>query len=112
MAARTVVVRVDDLDGSDLGDGGSTVSLAFQGVEYQLDLSDDNAAQLEAVLQPYLSVARRAGGRRRGGSQPSTSGKNTSEVRAWAKANGHEVNGRGRLPAEVVAAYNAANLPG
>lgn len=109
MAARTVVVRVDDLDGSDLGDGGRTVSLAFQGVEYQLDLSDDNASQLEAALQPYLSVAQRVGGRRRGGHQLGTPSKNTSAVREWAKANGHEVSDRGRISAEVLSAYNAAN---
>lgn len=41
--------------------------LAYQGVEYQLDLSDNNAAQLEEALRPYLSVAQRVGGRRRGG---------------------------------------------
>jgi len=32
-------------------------------------------------------------------------------VRAWAKATGHEVNDRGRVPAEVTAAYVAAGSP-
>ena len=32
----------------------------------------------------------------------------TSPVRAWARANGHAVNARGRLPASVLKAYIAA----
>jgi hypothetical protein len=34
-----------------------------------------------------------------------------ASVRAWAKANGHEVNARGRMPANVTAAYVAAGAP-
>jgi hypothetical protein len=32
-------------------------------------------------------------------------------VRAWARANGHEVSNRGRVAAAVLAAYTAAGLP-
>ena len=32
-----------------------------------------------------------------------------SAVREWARANGHQVSGRGRLPAELVEAYRTAN---
>jgi Lsr2 len=32
-----------------------------------------------------------------------------AEIRRWAAANGHEVNGRGRVSQTVVAAYRAAN---
>ena len=38
----------------------------------------------------------------------SASGLNTAEVREWAKAQGIEVKDRGRVPAEVVAKYEAA----
>lgn len=34
-----------------------------------------------------------------------------ASVRAWAKANGHNVNDRGRVPAEVTDAYVAAGSP-
>ncbi|WP_437440971.1 Lsr2 family DNA-binding protein [Rathayibacter oskolensis] len=30
-------------------------------------------------------------------------------MREWANANGHQVSDRGRIPAEVQAAYQAAN---
>jgi hypothetical protein len=33
----------------------------------------------------------------------------TTPVRAWARANGHSVNARGRLPAAVLKAYLAAH---
>jgi hypothetical protein len=32
-----------------------------------------------------------------------------AEIRAWAAENGYEVSARGRVPAEVRAAYEAAN---
>lgn len=39
---------------------------------------------------------------------PSTS----ADIRAWALVNGHAVGDRGRLPATVVRAYEAAHRPG
>ncbi|HAM13781.1 MAG TPA: hypothetical protein DCO91_10820, partial [Microbacterium sp.] len=41
--------------------------------------------------------------RRRSGQQ------DYSAVRAWAKENGYSVSERGRVPASVLEAYNAAN---
>ena len=40
---------------------------------------------------------------------PEASGDNGSarEVREWARANGHQVSDRGRVPAEVMEAYRA-----
>ena len=35
-----------------------------------------------------------------------------TSVRRWAKANGHDVRDRGRVPADVIAAYVAAGAPG
>lgn len=46
MAQRTQVVLIDDLDGTELEDGG-TVSFSHMGVDYEIDLSDENALKLE-----------------------------------------------------------------
>jgi hypothetical protein len=35
-------------------------------------------------------------------------GLNTTEVRDWAKAQGTEVKGRGRIPAELVVKFRSA----
>ncbi|WP_193432350.1 Lsr2 dimerization domain-containing protein [Tessaracoccus aquimaris] len=47
-------------------------------------------------------------GGRRGTSARAAKG-GTSEIRAWAKDNGFEVSDRGRIPAGVLEAYEAAN---
>jgi hypothetical protein len=60
------------------------------------------------------SAAKRTGASRgkKGATSSSTAGASspldTSPVRAWARANGHAVNARGRLPASVIKAYIAA----
>ena len=102
---------VDDIDGSEACE---TVTFSVEGREYELDLSEENAARLRDALGPFVGAARRAGGlgqRRRsngGGPQPQQStydrGRN-AEIREWARQHGHEVAVRGRSPASVLAAY-------
>ena len=68
MAQRTVVSLVDDLDGTEANE---TVEYALDGVTYEMDLNDENAKQLREVFGPYISAARRTGGRRStGGALP------------------------------------------
>lgn len=104
---RVVEVFEDDLDGSK---ADVTLSFALDGTSYEIDLSNANAQRMRDVLQPFVEAARpvakakapkRSGGRS-GGESPAV-------VRQWARANGYEVNERGRIPANVIAAYNAAH---
>ncbi|GAB3207076.1 hypothetical protein GCM10027294_12240 [Marinactinospora endophytica] len=44
---------------------------------------------------------------RRGGSRNVPSRERSAEIRAWAKAQGKPVNGRGRIPAAIVAEFEA-----
>ena len=116
MAQKVNVVLVDDIDG---GDAAETVTFALDGVEYEIDLSEDNANKLRDALSLYTGHGRRTGGRRRssGGEQRSTRSRSTStsdgpsasEIREWARANGHTVPDRGRVSAEVRSAYDAAH---
>jgi hypothetical protein len=108
MAKRTQVIIVDDLTGGTLPDGqGQTVSFSLDGVSYEIDLNKDNADQLRADVKRYTDAARKVG--RQSAGRSSARREDTSAIRAWAKANGHEVNERGRIPAAVTEAYNAAN---
>src|SRR3954451_902244 len=76
MAQRTVVSLVDDLDGTEANE---TVEYALDGVTYEIDLNDENAKQLRVVFGPYISAARRTGGRRStGGRSRSSSSSNSS----------------------------------
>ena len=89
------------------------------GVNYEIDLSESNAARLREVLAPYIAVARRSSSRGRKSSTRGRSGgsgnnggggkASASEIRTWARAHGYEVSERGRVPAEVKAAYEAAS---
>src|SRR5690606_2922239 len=61
MAQRVQVILVDDLNG---GEATETVEFALDGVTYEVDLSDTNAAKLRDDLAQWIGVARRSGGRR------------------------------------------------
>jgi hypothetical protein len=112
MAQRVNVVLVDDLDGSDAVE---TVSFALDGVDYEIDLSEQHAGELRNALSLYIGHGRRTGGRRRksssGGSAKASAagGPSPSEIRAWARENGWDVPERGRVAADVREAYAAAH---
>jgi Lsr2 len=113
MAQRVNVILVDDIDGSDAAE---TVTFGLDGVQYEIDLSTENADKFRDVLAPYVGHARRSGGRRRssgGGGRAngsaSRSGASAADIRAWARDNGWDVPDRGRVSAEVREAYDAAH---
>lgn len=117
MARRIVHQLVDDLDGTILEIGeGETVLFSLDGVAYEIDLTDDNAGALRAALAPYVSAgrsissSRASGGSSVGGRPRRRPGQQDySAVRAWAKSNGYQVSERGRVPASVLEAYEAAH---
>lgn len=113
MGSRTVVTLFDDLDGST--EDVRTVLISLDGRAVELDLSQKNYDKVAQFLEPYIAAGRRSGastsGRRRR-SQSSTPAKpatDTQAIRDWAKAQGHKVSDRGRVSAEVIAAYKAAH---
>ena len=128
MVQRTVVSLIDDLDGE--SEAAESVQYALDGVTHEIDLSEEHAAKLRDAFAPYVAAARRTGGRRatsrRSTSGPaSTSPASTSsssgsgivgrsrealrQIREWAKGEGWPVSDRGRLPGNVVEAYDAAH---
>jgi hypothetical protein len=113
MAQRVQIILEDDYDG---GVADETVSFALDGTEYEIDLSAKNAASLREAISPWLGHARKTGGRRKRGTSTNgnsgpkaSSSSNTSDIRAWAQAQGHEVSSRGRVSAEVREAYEKAH---
>jgi hypothetical protein len=108
MAQHVQVVLVDDLDG---GKAAETVSFALDGVSYEIDLSDKNAAKLRDALAAWVGNARRSGGRsgvRRGRPRATGSGTDLAAMRQWGRKNGFKVSDRGRISAELQAAYSKA----
>lgn len=107
MASTTVVTITDDIDGSE---GAQTVSFGFDGQNYEIDLSKKNHDKFKKGLQPFIDSGRRVG--RQGAARSArgrTSRKDSSAIRAWAAEQGLSVNERGRIPAAVVARYEAAH---
>ena len=118
MAQRVITQLVDDLDGTELADGeGTTLRFGLEGVAYEIDLSDKNARKLRKALDPYVSAARRVNGGSRsarqsrgpGSKRDGGSKEDLTAIREWARANGHEVSGRGRISSTVLQAYDAAH---
>jgi hypothetical protein len=105
MAQRVQVILEDDFDG---GAADETVTFGLDGAEYEIDLSAKNAGKLRDALSPWVSHARKTGGRRKRGTRSSASS-STSEMRAWAQENGYEVSSRGRVSAEIREAYERAH---
>lgn len=111
MAIIQKVQLVSDLSGEEILEGeGRTVQLGFDGTTYELELTNSEIDQLSNVLQPYIKVARKAGGtqRRRRGSASAGSGYDAKAVRKWAESQGIEISPRGRIPADVLEKYRAA----
>ncbi|WP_425308101.1 Lsr2 family protein [Ammonicoccus fulvus] len=105
MAQRVQVILEDDIDGSTADE---TIRFGLDGVDYEIDLSEANAEKLRSDLAQWVGHARRLS---RGRSTASAAGRKAgspTEIRAWAQANGIEVNARGRVPASVREAYEAA----
>jgi hypothetical protein len=108
MAKRQVVTITDDIDGRA---GAQTVSFAYAGRSYEIDLGERNKAKLEKGLEPFIAAARRVGGPGRSatrkGSTPAAPDRQA--VRAWAAEHGYEVSGRGRISKSVLEAYERAH---
>jgi hypothetical protein len=101
-------------DGSDI-DGSAdaeTVSFAFQGASYTIDLAPKNLDKLTRALAPFIAHATR-NLRTATPSVRKTSAKTSRtydlvELREWAGKNNIQVPSRGRIPGAVIDQYLAA----
>ena len=117
MAQKVLVEMVDDLDGSA---ANQTVPFSLDGVHYEIDLSQENANELRDGIARFVSASRRVGGRKVrlaagqsvSGSQPAAPAdrERSRLIRAWAIDNGHTIAERGRIPSEIVEAYEQHEL--
>jgi hypothetical protein len=108
VAQKIQTLFIDDIDG---GPAEGTVRFGLDGTEYEIDLNGEHARALRQALTRYIDAARHRPGAR----QPASSrrkgaagGIDNTKVRDWAKSQGIEVKGRGRIPAELVAKFKAA----
>ena len=106
MAKTVSVVVTDDLDGSPEAE---TVAFSFNGQSYEIDLSEKNLAKFEKSLRPFMDAGRRTTQRRAVKAARGTAARiDRAAVRTWAAGQGFKVSERGRISAEILRQYEAA----
>jgi hypothetical protein len=115
----TETIITDDLTGEP-GEDVQTVTFSFAGVDYEIDLSAVARTGLGTVLYQYTryarvvpkgrkSSAKRAGGKGTSGRRVSADRERSTAIRTWAANHGHTLGNRGRIPSEIVEAYEQAH---
>jgi len=112
VAKQIIHKLVDDLDG---GDAEETVNFANDNIQYEIDLSEKNAAKLRDVFAPYVGAGARVarggvvvGGRAARGRGGATADREQNKaIREWAKKSGKEISDRGRIPQEIVDEFHS-----
>jgi hypothetical protein len=125
MAQKVNTFYISDL--SESQDDVENVEFGLDGIDYEIDLDATERTKLRDALADYVAHARRTGrtsnktrtspGKRTGAVMTRHSSTNTprpergrsKEIREWAVAQGYELSTRGRIPANVTEAYDAAH---
>ncbi|MDZ5623330.1 Lsr2 family protein [Nocardioides sp. HM23] len=108
MAQKQTVTYISDLSGKEITDNDApTVEFSYRGLSYTVDLSAKEAEAFDNTMNKYIA----AGNRVKSGRtvKRSTVGPTAAEIRAWAQSNGYKVPDRGRIPADVREAFEAAS---
>ena len=113
MAQKIEVTLVDDVDGT-ADDGIETVRFSVNGVPWEIDLNPENLAVWNKKIGFYIEHGRKAGSNgsapaRRRRDRSGTSRERSSDIRVWAKQQGHEISDRGRVPVAIIAEYDASH---
>jgi Lsr2 len=109
MSQKVNVLLVDDIDGSDADE---TIPFGLDGTHYEIDLNSGHTHELRGQLERYVKAARKvtgSAGRPARVRRAAANDIKNKEIRNWARQRGLEVNDRGRIPADIVAQYEAAN---
>jgi hypothetical protein len=86
-----------------------TRRFSVDGADFEIDLSHAESETLDQAMAPYREAARLLGrsGKTRGQGR-GTRAVDAVKVRIWARENGYDVKDRGKVPAHLVAKYEAA----
>jgi hypothetical protein len=108
MAQKIQTLFIDDIDG---GDAEGTVRFGLDGTDFEIDLSAKHNEELHKTLETYVRHARNVGGASRRTPHSRRTGAqavDTAKVREWARENGYDIKDRCRVPADLVAKYQAS----
>jgi len=109
MATQTIITITDDLDQTSEAD--KTVTFGLEGKTWEIDLSSAHIDELNDALAVYIEHGRPVTStkvRPTTGRATKADREQTQAIREWGRANGYTVSDRGRIPATLLEAYNAA----
>lgn len=111
MAEHVQIILNDDLDGTEATE---TVRFSLEGINYEIDLSTQNAIDLRSKLRFYVGSARRVpqNNRRKPVAASSPRNSDAAKIRAWALKSGYQVSRAGRIENSIRDAYYQANATG
>jgi Lsr2 len=109
VAQKISVTFACDYDSKEIPEGEHvTRAFSLDGRDYEIDLCDRHSQKFSEVLTKFVDKARRVTGRVGKPKRRTTAHRQRSaEIRAWAKRSGMDVSDRGRIPAHVIAKYEA-----
>lgn len=106
--ARKVIYTDDFTDEK----GAETVAFSFEGKDYEIDLAEENRKAFAELLAPYIQAGRAAQAPVSEQKPPISAAarrERVAAIREWAKAQGMQVLDSGRLPFDVIEAYEKAH---
>lgn len=111
VAQKVVTELIDDIDESP---ADRTFTFAIENRAFQVDLSVANIAAFHEAVSRFVESARPAGkvtavAKGGGNGRARMDREQTQAIREWARARGYSVSNRGRISAEIMAAYNAGS---
>jgi hypothetical protein len=115
MAEKVIIHRIDDITGHH-GEDVERIEFSIEGIDYEIDLSADNAAKLRDTLSDYIEAGRKATAKQ--ATEPRNNAKDDrakaaarkdriKDIREWAKGK-FDLADRGRIPLAVEQAYDKA----
>ena len=111
MAQKVSVTFACDYDSKEIPEGEHmTRAFSLDGRDYEIDLCEKHSQKFDEVIKRFANKARKVTGRMtRPKRRTAAHRQHSAQVRAWAKTNGIEVSDRGRIPAQVIAKYEASH---
>lgn len=109
MAQKVSVTFACDYDQKPIAEGQhQTRRFSLDGRDYEIDLCTRHSQKFDDVVGRYAKRARRASARAGRAKRRTTAHRqHSAAIRSWAKESGIAVSDRGRIPADVVASYEA-----
>jgi Lsr2 len=111
VAQKVSVTFACDYDEKEIPDGEHLRrAFSLDGRDYEIDLCEKHSQKFDEAVTRFAEKARKVSTRMsRPKRRTAAHRQRSADIRAWAKRSGIEVSDRGRIPAQVIAKYDASH---